>query len=188
MTMQGGSKQTPMNSTTFGCLIADMMLTCMPQCCEPHHSRLHRPVSAGCMEIDACLCMPLIVFNKSGHMLMNAKKVMLVKAYNNICQLGPNPGRSCKNANVLTSRSRVLIVLSMLVSRTSPSGPSSSSDSPSFTADIWPVDCIGAATGTVAGVGMCPNTLIATSVSCHRPRCTRPMDPSPITFLKVCNP
>ena len=29
-------------------------------------------------------------------------------------------------------------------------------------------------------------TLMATSVSCQRPRCTRPMAPSPISFLKVC--
>ena len=28
VTMQGGSRQTPMKSTTFGCLMADMMLTC----------------------------------------------------------------------------------------------------------------------------------------------------------------
>ena len=32
-----------------------------------------------------------------------------------------------------------------------------------------------------------PRTLMATSVSCHRPKCTRPMDPSPMTFLKVCS-
>ena len=30
------------------------------------------------------------------------------------------------------------------------------------------------------------NTLIATSVSCHRPKCTRPTLPSPITFLNCC--
>ena len=30
VTMQGGSKHTPMKSTTFGCLMAAMMLTYMP--------------------------------------------------------------------------------------------------------------------------------------------------------------
>ena len=74
MTMQGGSKQTPMKSTTFGCLIADMMLTCMPQCSEPHHLTLHQPMGAGC--VDGSVSMPLIVFIKSGHLLMHADKGM----------------------------------------------------------------------------------------------------------------
>ena len=110
------------------------------------------------------------------------------EACEDICQLMQRPCQSRADTNVPTSRSRVLIVLSMLLSRISSSVPSSLSESPSLMADIWPVDCIGAATGTVAEEGMCPNTLMATSVSCHRPRCTRPMDPSPITFLKVCSP
>ncbi len=186
MTMQGGSRQTPMNSTTFGCLIADMMLTCMAQCSEPHHSKSHQPMGAGW--VNDSMSMPLIVLIKSGHLLMHAQKGMLMKACEDIGQLMQSPCQSCKDTNVPTSRSRVLIVVSMLLSRISSSVPSSSSESPSLMADIWPVDCIGAATGTVAEEGMCPNTLMATSVSCHRPRCTRPMDPSPITFLKVCSP
>lgn len=175
-----------MKSTTFGCLIADMMLTCMPQCSEPHHLTLHQPMGAGC--VDGSVSTPLSVFIKGGHSLMHADKGMVMKACESICQLGHSPCQSSQDADVPTSRSRVLIVLSWVLSRNSSSVPSSSSESPSLMADIWPVDCIGAATGSVAEEGMCPNTLMATSVSCHRPRCTRPIDPSPITFLKVCSP
>jgi hypothetical protein len=74
VTMQGGSKQTPMNSTTFGCLIADMMLTCMPQCSESHHSKWHQPMGA-----RYSLCMPSSVFINSGHLLMHTHKGMLMR-------------------------------------------------------------------------------------------------------------
>lgn len=87
-----------------------------------------------------------------------------------------------------TSRSKVLIVRAMSsFSSSSPSETSSWLEVASSMADIWPVDCIEAATGKELCGKTRPRTLMATSVSCHRPKCTRPMDPSPMTFLKVCS-
>lgn len=70
VTMQGGSRQTPMNSTTLGCRIADMIATCIQDQAQPHVLSSSNSMHA----FDKCLLATHSMPLKQVGLLCNGKK------------------------------------------------------------------------------------------------------------------